>query len=352
MVVIMIDSREILITEGKYAKKILGSPQGITGGKAGSRTCGTAMKAVMKVAEERQEHAYTGTTGYSIVILKEFLGFSESHPLTPGEFPLLKDLISCLKGKKSFAEIKEKITFLIKFTDKTERHFRILAESPDSVTMIKERDNISSFLGMYKKCLTEMEQSMEMPLEKYLDSLAEISNNIVVSVIRLKETEHILYYNHCITCGYGNKPERKYCKSCQSPMQRCAEYVNPVNRSFMEEEEYNSPCSVLTGNIRAIIRETEKFQKGKKNSDDFIKEVEHFISLISAEKVITETMPDMGTEIILKGLNILKEASAKGRHINVNGGINLIIEGANKLYCLQKRGEEAERAMLSERAFR
>ena len=343
---------EILIKAGKSAKKILGSPQGITGGKAGNRTCGTAMKAVMKVAEQRQEEAYTGSTGYSVIILKEFLGFSEKDFLTAGEFPLLKDLISDFNIKKSLTEIKEKISFLIKVTEKTERHFQILSENPDSVTMVKERINISMLLDKYKNCLREMERSIEMPVEKHIDSLTEISKAIFLSLLRLKETEEILYYTHCITCGYGNNTGRKYCKSCLSPLQRCAEYVNPVNRSFMEEEEYNSPCSVLTGNIRAIIRETEKFQKGKKNSDDFIKEVEHFISLISAEKVITETMPDMGTEIILKGLNILKEASAKGRHINVNGGINLIIEGANKLYCLQKRGEEAERAMLSERAFR
>ncbi|MEQ8225468.1 MAG: hypothetical protein ABRQ37_24325, partial [Candidatus Eremiobacterota bacterium] len=252
----MLNKKEILITAGKSAKKTLGSPQGITGGKAGSKTCGTAMKAVMKIAEERQEQAYTGSTGYSIIILKEFLGFSESLPFIPAEFPLLNDLISCLKGKKSFSEIKEKITSLIKLTDKTERHFRILAENPDSVTLIKEKDSICRLLDMYKKCLTEIEQSIETAGEKYFDTLAEISKNIFMSIIRLKETEYILYYNHCITCGYGNKPEKKHCKSCQSPIQRCAEYVNPVNRSFMEEEDHNAQCSVLTGNIRAILRET------------------------------------------------------------------------------------------------
>lgn len=348
----MLNKREILITAGKSAKKILGSPQGITGGKAGSKTCGTAMKAVMKIAEERQEQAYTGSTGYSIIILKEFLGFSESLPFIPAEFPLLNDLISCLKGKKSFSEIKEKITFLIKLTDKTERHFRILAENPDSVTLIKEKDSICRLLDTYKKCLTEIEQSIETAGEKYFDTLAEISKNIFMSIIRLKETEYILYYNHCITCSYGNKPEKKYCKSCQSPIQRCAEYVNPVNRSIMEEEECNSPCSVLTGNIRSIIRETEKFQKDKKSSEAFIKEIEDFIYLLFSEKLLIEFMADTGTDLILKGLNILKEASVKDRHINLTGGINLIIEGANKLYSVQKRGEEAEMAMFNERAFR
>jgi len=348
----MLNKREILITAGKSAKKILGSPQGITGGKAGNKTCGTAMKAVMKIAEERQEQAYTGSTGYSIIILKEFLGFSESLPFTPGEFPLLNDLISCLTGKKSFSEIKEKITFLSKLTDKTERHFRILAENPDSVTLIKEKDSICRLLHMYRNCLTEIEKSIEISGEKHIGFLTEISKNIFLSVIRLKETEYILYYNHCITCGYGNKPEKKYCKSCQSPMQRCAEYVNPVNRSFMEEEERNSPCSVLTGNIRSIIRETEKFQKGKKDSHAFIKEIEDFIYLLFSEKLLIEFMADTGTDLILKGLNILKEASVKDRHINLTGGINLIIEGANKLYSVQKRGEEAEMTMFNERVFR
>ncbi len=348
--VIMTYTDEILIKAGKSAKKILGSPQGITGGKAGNRTCGTAMKAAIKIAEERQERAYTGTTGYSVIILTEFLGFSESIPLNPGEFPLLNNLISWI-NEKSFTEIKEKITFLIKITDKTERHFRILAENPDSVTLIKEKYRICRLLDMYKKCLTEMEQS-EMPSKKQVQSLAEISKNIFLSLIRLKETEYILYYNHCITCGYGNKSERKYCKFCQSPIQRCAEYVNPVNRSFLQEEDHNSPCSVLTGNIRAIIRETEKLQKGKKTSDVFIKEIEDFIKILSSEKGLIEIMEDTGTDLILKGLNILKENSIKDRHINLAEGINLIIEGAHKLYYVQKRGEEAERDMLSEKAFR
>lgn len=346
----MKDTIEILIKAGKSAKKILGSPQGITGGKAGNRTCGTAMKAVMNIAEKRQEEAYTGSTGYSVIILKEFLGFSEKDFLTAGEFPLLKDLISDFNIKKSFTEIKEKISFLIKVTEKTERHFQILSENPDSVTMVKERINISMLLDKYKNCLREMERSIEMPVEKHIDSLTEISKAIFLSLLRLKETEEILYYTHCITCGYGNNTGRKYCKSCLSPLQRCAEYVNPVNRAFIEEEENNSPCSVLTCNIRSIIRETETFQKSKKNSETFIKKIEDFIDLISSENVLIGTMADRGTDLILKGLNILKDGS--DRNINLLTGINLIIEGANKLYCLQKGGEEAERYMLKKRTVR
>ncbi|MEQ8191684.1 MAG: hypothetical protein ABRQ39_27205 [Candidatus Eremiobacterota bacterium] len=341
---------EILIKAGKSAKKILGHPQGITGGKAGSRTCGTAMKAVMNIAEERQEQAYTGSTGYSIIILKELLGFSTNVPLNTDEIPIVKDLISCFNSKKSFIEIKKQITYLIMVTENTERHFRILSENPDSVTMVKERDNICRLLGTYKKCLKEM--NLEMPVEKNLYILADISKNIFLSIIHLIETEQILYYNHCITCGYGNNPERKYCKSCQSPIQRCAEYVNPVNRSFLEEEAHNSPCSMLTGNIRAIIRETGKLQKGKKTPEVFIKEIEDFIELLSSEKSLIEIMEDTGTDLILKGLNILKEASVKNRHVNLAEGINLIIEGANKLYYLQKGGEEAERSMLKKRTVR
>jgi hypothetical protein len=303
------------------------------------------MKAVMTLAEERQEPAYTGTTGYSIIILKELLGFSEDGFLNAGEFPLLKDLISAFDVKKSFTEIKEKIEFLIKLADKTERHFKILSKNPDSVTLVTERENICRLIGIYKNCLIEIEQSIEMPVEKLFDSLKETSRNIFLSIIRLKETEDVLYYNHCITCGYGNRSERKYCKSCLSPIQRFSEYVNPVNRSFLEEEDSNKPCSLLTCSIRSIIRETEKFQKGKKSSEDFIKEIEEFISLISTEKVAAEITQERGIEIMLEGLYILKENAIKDRKINLFRGINLFMEGANKLYYIQKRGEEAERSL-------
>ncbi|HPZ07857.1 MAG TPA: hypothetical protein PL110_07080 [Candidatus Eremiobacteraeota bacterium] len=271
---------------------------------------GLSLKAIFHMVSQDSDKRisdFTGTTSYCSSIISDLLRLSED----------LKTLN------------EEKILFLKDFLKKALKELHICFKNPDSKTLLKEKEKIYRALNLYKSGLSE-------DREKSLKILRKASEDLFSSLINLKEAEEIIYSDYCLTCGTRNNTGRKYCHNCFSPLPCFAEYVNPINKSIMEdmtETSVRRGC-VLTCNLQLILRGLEEFQKG--NKEEFIKELENFEVLLKSEYGVNGMME------IAEGINILKDMAFKGRRDYIKG-ISLIMEGMNKLYYVQLRGEEAER---------
>ncbi len=187
--------------------------------------------------------------------------------------PLLNELI--ISARKITGEIsseeeiaqgkglKEKLHFLIAFTEATER--QIYSLDCDTVTFVKEYPVIKKNLSLFKEGLHEaclyFQDRQKKHIEKGINMSAGATDKLFSSLALLYEASDIITKIICLKCGHKNSSHGSYCALCRTLL--------PGTLPSDETYEIKNFEYIITDNFNNLLEGARQIEAGAISDTEF-----------------------------------------------------------------------------------